>query len=121
MVKSGLSLPAFLVPDSTLHENGVGSALDLGVEPGPILVTLGVLETVEQQSLLLGVHGSADGAEWAATPLVQFPQKFYTGLSAVYLGSAPRFVRAQWKVDRWGRGSKTPTFRIYLFAEAIDD
>ena len=115
-----MPLPAFFLPDTTLHENGLGSILDLGSEAGPILVTLGVLEIVEQQSLLLGIYGSADGTEWPHAPLVQFPQKFYTGLSAVYLGAPPRFVRAQWKVDRWGRGSKTATFRIYLFAEAID-
>ena len=115
-----MPLPAFLVPETILHENGVGSTLDLGSEAGPILVTLSLLETVEQQSLLIGIYGSADGAEWTAAALVQFPQKFYPGLSAVYIGVAPRFIRAQWKVDRWGRGSKTPTFRIYLFAEAID-
>ncbi len=120
---SRLALPAFLVPETTIHENGSGSSLDLGESPGPILLTLGILEVVEQESLLLGIYASADGVEWGTEPLVGFPEKFYPGISAVYLDPAThavRFIRAQWKVNRWGRGSKTPAYRLYLFAEAVD-
>jgi hypothetical protein len=117
-----LALPAFLIPESTIHENGSGSGLDLGESPAPILLTLGILEVVEQESLLLGIYGSAEGVEWGSQQLVGFPEKFYPGISAVYLdptAHSVRFIRAQWKVNRWGRGSKAPAYRIYLFAEPL--
>jgi hypothetical protein len=119
-----LALPAFLIPESTVHENGSSPSLDLGESPVPILLTLGVLQVVEQESLLLGIYGSADGAGWGTEPLVGFPEKFYPGISAVYLdptAQSVRFIRAQWKVNRWGRGSKSPAYRLYLFAEPITE
>jgi hypothetical protein len=119
-VISGLKNAAFLVPETTIHENGNGPPLELSA--GPLLVTLGVLQAVEQETLQLAVFGSKDGAEWNADPLVSFPEKFYPGVSAVYVDPSAcgvRFVRAQWKVNRWGRGSKTPTFRFYVAVEPI--
>jgi hypothetical protein len=117
-------LPAFLIPETTIHENGTGDALDLDEDATAILVTLGITQTVEQESLLMSLHGSLDGTEWGATPLVSFPQKFYDGVSSVLLDRAElspfRYLRAQWKTNRWGRGSKTPTFRVYVFAERAE-
>ncbi len=118
-----LALPAFLVPETIVHENGASPSLDLGESPVPVLLTLGILEVVEQESLLLGIYGSTDGIDWGSEQLVGFPEKFYPGLSAVYLDAAARgtrFIRAQWKVNRWGRGSKTPAYRLYLFAEPVN-
>jgi hypothetical protein len=113
------SVPAFLVSERVIHANGTGEAAELnGV--APLLITLGVLEVVEQESLLLTIEGSTDGSNW--TPLVSFPEKFYTGVSAVYLDpgrSAVHSIRAAWKVNRWGRGDKTPSFRAYVFAELV--
>jgi hypothetical protein len=119
-----LSIPAFLLPETTVNADGTGPALDLGEIAGGVLVTLGVTAVIEQESLLVSIHGSEDGAEWSADPLVQFPQKFYTGISAVYVDMrrrSGRFLQARWKTDRWGRGTKTPMFRIYLFAEPTVD
>jgi hypothetical protein len=117
-------LPAFLIPETTIHENGTGDALDLDEDATAILVTLGITQTVEQESLLMSLHGSLDGTEWGATPIVSFPQKFYEGVSSVLLDRAElesfRYLRAQWKTNRWGRGSKTPTFRVYVFAERAE-
>ena len=118
-----MPLPAFLVPETTIHENGAGPALDLGENAKPVLLILGILEVVEQESLLLGIHGSPDGVDWGSEPLAGFPEKFYPGVSAIYLDPAvhpARFIRAQWKVNRWGRASKTPAYRLYLFAEPVD-
>jgi hypothetical protein len=118
-----LGLPAFLLPETTIHANGASPVLDLGDSPAPLLLTLGILDVVEQESLLLGIHGSADAATWLPEPLTGFPEKFYPGVSAVYLDPTPhaiRFIRAEWKVNRWGRGSKTPSYRLYLFAEPLD-
>ena len=124
MVKSGLSNPAFLLPETTVNADGTGPNLDLGEGAAGLLLTLGVSDVIEQESLLVSIHGSADGAEWSPDPLVQFPQKFYTGVSAVFLNAGARsvrFLQARWKVDRWGRGTKTPMFRFYVAAEPISD
>ena len=114
-------LPTFLVPETTIHESGTGEALDLGEDAPAVLVTLGITETVEQESLLVTLHGSVDGSEWSAAPVAAFPEKFYSGVSSVMIDPQAhgpfRYVRAQWKTNRWGRGSKTPAFRVYAFAE----
>lgn len=118
-------LPAFLIPEMTIHESGTGDALDLGdLGEGapPVLVTLGITDTVEQESLLVTVYGSLDGSDWGTAPVVAFPEKFYSGVSSVMIDPRTqgpfRYLRAQWKTNRWGRGSKTPTFRVYAFAES---
>ena len=111
---------AFLVPETTIHENGNSEPIEAG--PHPLLVTLGVLDVIEQETLQLSIHGSSDGAAWNPEPLVAFPERFYPGVSAVYLGPSAhgaRSIRAQWKVNRWGRGSKRPSFRFYVAVEEL--
>jgi hypothetical protein len=117
-------LPAFLIPETTVHESGAGPVLDLGEHPSSsILLTLGITKTIEQESLIVGLYGSVDGSEWSPAPLAVFPQKFYEGVSSILLElaahSGVRFLRVQWKTDRWGRGDKTPSFRLYVFAEPV--
>lgn len=113
-------MQTFLIADSTIYENGESAAIALS---GRMLFTLGILDVVEQETLLLGIHGSHDGTGWNPDPVVQFPEKFYPGISAVLVDAARHpgvaFVRAEWKVNRWGRGSKQPSFRMYLFAERL--
>lgn len=124
MLKSSLSTAAFLLPETTVNADGTGPTLDLGEGAARVLLTLGVSHVIEQESLLVSIHGSADGVEWSENPVVQFPQKFYTGVSAVFLNAGARsvrFLQARWKMDRWGRGTKTPMFRFYLVAESIGD
>jgi hypothetical protein len=115
-------LPAFLLPETVVHANGEGAPLALnGSRPGALLVTLGITHVVEQEGVLVSIQGSADGTTWDATPLGVFPQKFYPGVSSLMVdmtGRAPlSFLRAQWKVVRWGRGEKTPSFTLYVFVE----
>ncbi len=116
-------LPAFLISEMTIHESGISDALGLGEDAPAMLVTLGITETVEQESLLVTLHGSMDGSEWGAAPVAAFPQKFYSGVSSVMIDPKTqgpfRYLRAQWKTNRWGRGSKTPMFRVYVFAERV--
>ena len=116
--------PAFLVAESSVYSNGQGPALELKrPAPDSILVTLGITKTVEQEFLQVSIQGSSDGTTWNTVPLSVFPQKFYPGVSAVLvdLKNHPDvvFLRAQWKVNRWGRGDKTPNFRFYVFAEPL--
>lgn len=117
-------LPAFLVPELEIRENGNGPALELGSSAGGLLtVTLGIHRIIEQESLDLAIHGSGDGVQWDAKPLLAFPQKFYCGVYSRVLDLREhpevKFLRAQWKVNRWGRGEQKPLFGIYVFAEPL--
>src|SRR5512138_1173623 len=98
-----MTIPGFLVPEQTVTANGEGAALEL--QPGAsglLELTLGILDVVEQESLDVNIHASAEGTVWTPKPIVAFPQKFYKGTSRILLEPAkhanPRFIRAQWKV-----------------------
>jgi len=117
-------LPAFLVPEVEIRENGNGPALELGpAASGLLTVTLGIHRIIEQESLDLAVNGSVDGVQWLPKPLLAFPQKFYCGVYSrvLDLRNHPdiRFIRAEWKVNRWGRSDQKPLFGIYVFAEPL--
>jgi len=119
-----MSIPQFLVPDQTVTKNGEGEAVELAGGDSLIELTLGILEVIEQQSLDVNIHGSADGVEWTPKPIMAFPQKFYAGTSKIVLdlGKLPdtRYVRARWKVGRWGNwGADPPRFRFFVFAEPV--
>ena len=111
-------IEAFLVPEKTLATaKGDGPALDLSPAEGRIfLLTLDIIDVVEQESLDVSVQGSADGAAWDPKPIVAFPQKFYREEVPLLLDLAGkpeiRFVRAHWEVNRWGRGPETPRFEF---------
>jgi hypothetical protein len=116
--------PVFLVPETTTHTGGEGAATPLGdALPASIMVTLGITHVIEQELLMVSVQGSPDGSNWTTPALASFPQKFYAGVSSVFvdLSKHPdiRFLRAVWKAQRWGRGDKTPTFTFYVFAEPM--
>lgn len=117
---------AFLLSEQSVTANGQSSAVALAdLAPSPALaaqlpghlqLTLGILAAEEQQSLELFVEASADGQTWQ--PLASFPQKFHAGSWALTPPApAAAFLRARWVVNRWGRGSLVPHFRLYLFAE----
>jgi hypothetical protein len=113
---------SFLVPETKVTEDGTGPVLNLGPAAGKmLLLTLGITDIVEQESLDVAVWGSADGADWGAQPLLAFPQKFYRGTYALLLDLSERpevrHLQARWKVARWGVGSTTPLFGFYVFAE----
>ena len=117
-------LPGFLLPETTIREAGNGSELDLGDMRGRVLLlTLGITRIIEQESLDVAVWGSADGKEWGAKPLVSFPQKFYCGTYQILLDLTEnpdlRFLRANWAVQRWGKGDNKPLFGFYVFAQEI--
>jgi len=111
-------LQAFLVPEKTVvNARGDGAALDVGAAEGRVfLLTLAITGIIEQESLDVGIFGSADGAMWDAKPVTAFPQKFYREEAPLLLNltSRPevRFIRAHWEVNRWGRGADTPMFEF---------
>jgi hypothetical protein len=111
-------MEAFLVPENTVvNAKGDGPTLDLSHSAGRIfLLTLAITNIIEQESLDVGIFGSADGANWDAKALAAFPQKFYREEIPLLLNLTAhpevKFIRAHWNVARWGRGTETPMFEF---------
>ena len=117
-------LPNFLLPDQVVRKNGTGPAIELEESStSGVSVTLGINRIIEQESLEVVIRGSVDGTNWEGKPLAVFPQKFYCGAYSVFIDLSEsrdiRYLRAEWKVNRWGRGEQTPLFGIYVFAEPL--
>lgn len=113
-------VPTFLIPETVITGDGESKPLGIGCVDSLLVLTLGVLKVVEQESLLISLEGSVDGTVWA--PMADFPQRFYNGISALVVRAAEfRYLRARWKTARWGRGDHKPYFRVYLFVEQLND
>ena len=115
-------LPTFLLEDGLRHEDGQSGVLDVSAESGRVLLlTLGITRIIEQESLDVSLYGSEDGETWGSKPLLSFPQKFYCGTYAMVLDLSGepgvKYIRAQYKMGRWGRGTPAPLFGFYLAAE----
>lgn len=118
-------LPNFLLPEQVVRQSGCGPAIEIGeTGTGVLALTLGINRIIEQESLDLRIVGSSDGETWNEKPLAAFPMKFYCGVYTllVDLMDQPdvRFLRAEWKVNRWGRGEPTPLFGMYVLAETAN-
>jgi len=116
---------ASLIPEKTvIREKGDGLVVDVSSVAGKtLLVTLDVTDIIEQQSLDVSVWGSADGAAWGDKALLAFPQKFYRGQHPLLLDLSKhagiKFLRAQWRVERWGRHAEGPRFELQLSAQEV--
>lgn len=117
-------LPGFLLPETTVQASGSGEPIEIGSGIGTALLSLGITEVLEQQSLDVDVLGSADGEEWLDEPLRTFPQKFYTGVWQLLcdLDASPdvRYLKVAYRVARWGVGQPTPRFKFYVFGERFE-
>lgn len=107
----------FLLPEGVARQDGSGAEITLeAVRCKPLLLTLGITRAMEQESLEISIWGSSDQNNWE--PLRVFPQKFYCGTYSMPLdlNRRPdiRYLRAQWKMNRWGSGSDAPLFGFYL-------
>jgi hypothetical protein len=117
---SSSTIDTLLVPEKTVvNAKGDGPALNIGEAVSRVfLLTLDITNIIEQEALDVSVYGSADGAAWAAKPVVAFPQKFYRGQHPLLLDLTAhpevKFIRAHWEVNRWGRGTETPMFEFHL-------
>ena len=113
-------IDTLLVAENTVvTAKGDGPAVDVsGASSRIFLLTLSITNIIEQESLEVSIHGSADGTAWGAKPIVTFPQKFYRGESPLLLDltahADAKFVRAHWETARWGRGTETPMFEFSL-------
>ncbi len=101
-------MQALLVPENTVvNAKGDGPALDVSRAAGRIfLLTLAITNIIEQESLDVGIYGSADGETWDAKPVVAFAQKFYREEVPLLLNLTARpevkFIRAHWDVATVG-------------------
>ncbi len=102
-------------PNTKMEANGDGEAFDVSTSSTrTFLCLLTVTDQMEQESLDVSIHGSADGATWTPKPLLKLPQQFYRGHSKMILDlslrTKIRFIRARWELNRWGRGAPLPMF-----------
>lgn len=109
----------YLLPENVAQEDGSGAVIALEASCGkPLLLNLGITRIVEQESLEVCVWGSADKRHWK--PLQTFARKYYCGSYSVMLDLERhreiRYLRADWKMSRWGRG-ETPLFGFHLFVD----
>src|SRR3984885_3108974 len=118
-------IDTFLVPDKTVvNAKGDGLSVDVsGASNRVFLLTLNITSIVEQESLDVSIHSSADSSTWSAKPVTNFPQKFYQAQHPLLLdltGHADvKFLRAHWEASRWGRGSETPMFEFNVSIKEV--
>jgi hypothetical protein len=118
-------IDTFLVPQkTTIHAKGDGPSVDISSASNRVfLLTLDITEIVEQESLDVSIHASADGATWEPKAVASFPQKFYRGEHPILLDltgqAAIKYVRAHWEAARWGRGTDIPTFEFSLAMKEV--
>lgn len=111
-------IEAFLVPEKTVATaKGDGPTVDLtSAETRVFLLNLAITDIIEQESIDVSVHGSADGTTFDPKPVAAFEQKFYRSENPllVDLSATPevKAIRAHWEVNRWGRGTETPMFEF---------
>jgi hypothetical protein len=113
-------VPAYLFPENIAREDGHGAEIPVGESRArSLLLTLGITRFLEQGSLDVSIWGSADGHAWQ--PLASFPQKFYCGTYSLMLDLSRRreirYLRAHWRMGRWGGGDSKPLAGFYIFAE----
>ena len=114
---------AFLLPETNLREAGAGPELCLGEAGAGLLnVTVRITRATERESLEVSIWGSSNGVEWGSQPLAKLPRRFYCGTyhSAIDLsGSSTKYLKAQWRVDRWASGGEKPLFTMAMSVRGI--
>ena len=118
-------IDTFLIPAKTVvTTKGDGTAVDVsGATNRVFLLSLNITGIVEQESLDVSIHGSADGTTWGPKPVTNFPQKFYHSQHPLLLDltghTDVKVLRAHWEVSRWGRGSETPMFEFHVTLKEV--
>ena len=111
-------LPGFLLEETAVRECGESDVFDLAENARePILLIFGITHAVEQESITLEIHGSKDGKSWSSHPIASFPPKYYCGDYQIAVPPRDvRYLKAAWRVSRWGRSDSRPYFRFYICA-----
>jgi len=115
-------VPAFLLPESTVREDGQSAEVALDALRGrPLLITLGITRILECENLDVSILGSSDGLAWRV--VAEFPHKCFCGTYSLPVDLSRhgdvRFLRAEWKMSRWDRRMPKPIFDFYLFVEHL--
>jgi hypothetical protein len=111
-------------PQSRLTENGNGPIFDLASsQTRTFLCSMEITAQLEQESVDLSVWGSPDGEAWESKPLLIMPQRFYKGETSQILDLSLQphilYIRAHWKLTRWGRVAPRPFFAVGFTATEI--
>jgi len=97
-------VPAYLLPETVAHQDGMGPVVELDSSSPAWLLTLRISRILEQECLEVTLSGSPDQQHWL--PLVKFPRKYYCGTYSHWLDLAQHpgvnYVRVEWKMTRWG-------------------
>jgi hypothetical protein len=114
-------LPLFLIEETTVRESGESPIFTLGERTEqPLLLTLGITHAVEHENMDVDFYVSEDGRKWPEKPALSFPKKCYCGTYQLLLPEASgRFLKAVWRVSRWGKDNGRPFFRFYVFAQPV--
>jgi hypothetical protein len=116
-------LPQFLLPETVARQDGAGAEINVEISGSDtvLLLTLGITRVLEAECLDVSIWGSADGEHWEE--LASFPHKCYCGnySLALDLSHRPqiRYLRTQWKMERWGSAEVRPLFGFHVFAEEM--
>ena len=104
----------FVVEQTAVREAGESPAFDCGEEPQTLTLTLGITHALERESIDVLIFDSRDGVRWKPAPLAHFTPKYYCGVyKMTVLRPHERYLRAMWRMQRWGDGAK-PYFGFYL-------
>ena len=112
-----------VVPECMAYSDGCGPAFELSPsEKGKLLVlTLAINAVLEHETFFASIWGSPDAETWGTTPLVSFPPRSYCGLYSILLNLAARpdirYIRAQWKMQRWEKTTGDVMFDFYVSIE----
>lgn len=114
-------LPEFFVEETVVREAGESQVFDCGERTRGentdhnLLLTLGITHATEQESIEITIFDSRDGLRWRPIPVAQFTPKYYCGTYQLSLPARhERFLKAAWRVERWGAGGARPYFGFYL-------
>jgi hypothetical protein len=112
-----------LLQESLFHVDGVSPSIDVSRVAGKLFVlTLGITRILEQQNLEVSIWASPDGTCWGTEPLTSVPPKSYCGLYSVLLNLARkppvRYLRVQWKMNRWSKSRDNSSLLCAFYLEA---
>jgi len=115
--------PKYLVPPCIERGDGEGPAIELGALRGKLArITVGINDVLEQEGLAVSVWGSPNGIDWGVAPLLSLPRKSYCGDYHAFINlakhPAARFLRAEWRMSRWGKRESGLMFGFYI---AVDE
>jgi len=112
-----------VVPAGVSYSDGCGPAFELSPsERGKLLLlTLVINAVLEHETLSVSICGSQDAETWTTTPLASFPPRHHCGVYSILLNLAARpevrYIRAQWKMQRWKNSTKEVMFDFSVSVE----